>query len=88
MIEDQLNKLNQQRPASYFLLSWTVTQQNEQVIVGPSILELADTANALIFTKLMPAISNDKFPNIVFLDDFRSEFTSLTLKINQNFQTQ
>jgi len=88
MIEDQLNKLNQQRPANYFLLSWTVTQQDEQVVVGPSILDLADTANALIFTKLMPALSNDKFPNIVFLDDFRSFFTSLTLQINQNFHAQ
>jgi len=88
MIEDQLNKLNEQRPANYFLLSWTVTQQKEQVIIGPSILDLADTANALIFTKLMPALSNDKFPNIVFLDDFRSDFTSLTLQINQNFQVQ
>jgi len=88
MIEDQLNKLNEQRPANYFLLSWTATQQNEQVIIGPSILDLADTANALIFTKLIPALSNDKFPNIVFLDDFRSDFTSLTLQINQNFQAQ
>jgi hypothetical protein len=86
MIEDQLNKLNQQRPANYFLLSWTATQQNEQVIVGPSILEFADRANALIFTKLTPALSNDKFPNIVYVDDFRSEFTSLTLQINQRFQ--
>lgn len=88
MVEDQLNKLNEQRPANYFLLSWTATQQNEQVILGPSILDLADTANALIFTKLMPALSNDKFPNIVFLDDFRSDFTSLTLQINQKFQAQ
>lgn len=88
MIADQLNKLNQQRPANYFLLSWTLTQQNEQVVIGPSIRDLADTANALIFTKLMPALSNDKFPNIVFLDDFRSFFTSLTLQINQNFRAQ
>ena len=88
MIEDQLNKLNQQRPANYFLLSWTVTQQSAQVIVGPSILDLADTANALIFTKLIPALSNDKFPNIVFLDDYRSFFTSLVLQINQNFRAQ
>lgn len=87
MIEDQLSKLNQQRPANYFLLSWTATQQNEQVIVGPSILDLADKANALLFTKLIPALSNDKFPNIIFLDDFKkSEFTSLTLKINQQFK--
>jgi len=88
MIEDQLNKLNQHRPADYFLLSWTVTQQNEQVIVGPSILDLADTANALIFTKLIPALTNDKFPNIVFMDDFRKDFTSLTLQINQKFSAQ
>ena len=89
MISDQLNKLNQQRPANYFLLSWTATQQNEQVIVGPSILDLADTANALLFTKLIPALSNDKFPNIVYLDDYkRSEFTSLTLQINQQFRAQ
>lgn len=88
MIEDQLNKLKQQRPANYFLLSWTVTQQSAEVILGPSILDLADTANALIFTQLMPALSNDKFPNIVFLDDYRSFFTSLVLQINQNFRAQ
>jgi hypothetical protein len=88
MVEDQLNKLNQQRPANYFLLSWTVTQQDEQVTVGPSILDSADTANALIFTKLIPALSNDKFPNIVLLDGFRFFFTSLILQINQNFQAQ
>ena len=88
MIADQLNKLNQQRPANYFLLSWTLTQQDQQLVIGPSIRDLADTANALIFTKLIPALSNDKFPNIVFLDDFRSFFTSLTLQINQNFSAQ
>jgi hypothetical protein len=88
MIQDQLKKMNDRRPADYFLLSWTLTQQNEQVIIGPSILDLADSGNARIFTDLVPTLSNDKFPNIVYVDDYRSEFTSLTLQINSQFKTQ
>lgn len=86
MTTDQLNKLRQVRvdpDSQLFLLSWTLTQDAKDVIVGPSIIELAKTANPTIFTLLPPAVSSETYPNILYIDNFAdSNVTALAIAIN------
>jgi hypothetical protein len=91
MTSDQLAKMAAQRPnpgASYFLLSWTLTQDSDEAVfceVGAdSILTLANEANAALTSTLMPACSAQTFPNIVYVDNLTSslDVVSLVMQIN------
>lgn len=71
MEQDQLGKMAAQRPnpnAGYFLLSWTLTQSSSDAIAGPSILDLANTANAAL-PNILPACSAQTYPNIILIDN-------------------
>lgn len=71
MQQDQLGKLAAQRPnpnAGYFLLSWTLTQSSSDAIGGPSILDLANTANSAL-SNIPPACSAQTYPNIILIDN-------------------
>lgn len=76
----QLTKMKEQRTdrgASYFLLSWTLTQNTLQAAtcrISPasSILDLANTANPQLYVRLLPACSNQCYPNILYIDNVQS----------------
>jgi hypothetical protein len=91
MTSDQLAKMAAQRPnpeASYFLLSWTLTQSSSEAVfcdVGAdSILTLANQANAQLASQLLPACSAQTFPNIIYTDNLTSslDVVSLAMQIN------
>jgi hypothetical protein len=86
MSQDQLSKMALQKPqGTYFLLSWTLTQGADQVIVGPSILSLANRANQLLYLKLMQGSTTKVFPNILYVDAFTSQVTALAMALNNQF---
>lgn len=86
MKNDQLAKLQQHRPnpdASFFLLSWTLTQQGLGAISGPSILSLANGANPAIYSTLLPACTQQTYPNILYIDGIDSaNITALAMAVN------
>jgi hypothetical protein len=92
MVSDQLAKMAAQRPnpqASYFLLSWTLTQSSDEAVfcstgLADSILTLANEANAQLSAQLLPACSAQTFPNIIYIDNLTSgvDVVSLAMQIN------
>ncbi|MBM7131139.1 twin-arginine translocation signal domain-containing protein [Dyella mobilis] len=92
MVSDQLAKMAAQRPnpqASYFLLSWTLTQSSDEAVfcdagLADGILTLANQANAQLSSQLLPACSAQTFPNIVYIDNLTSSVgvVSLAMQIN------
>jgi hypothetical protein len=86
MSQDQLQKMAQQKPqGTYFLLSWTLTQDGGQAIAGPSILSLADQANPFLYRTVMQASTAGVFPNILYVDAFTSQVTALAMALNNRF---
>ncbi len=87
MISDQIGKMRQQRPSPdspCFLLSWTLTQQGAQVIRGPSILEMAQEANAKLYESLLPACTPSCFPNVIYVDNITSPgIADLAMAVNR-----
>lgn len=93
MESDQLDKMKKQRAQdNYFLLSWTLTQSDTQAggcIFDPtgatnSILDLAKIANNGLSSGLLPALSSQNYPNIIYTDDVGSGFpTSISMYINK-----
>lgn len=92
MTSDQLSKMAAQRPnpeASYFLLSWTLTQSSDEAVFcgtgfADSILTLANQANGQLAAQLLPACSAQTFPNIIYIDNLTSsvDIVSLAMQIN------
>ncbi|KAJ7262771.1 PLC-like phosphodiesterase [Mycena haematopus] len=91
MESDQLTKLAAQRgnpDQSYFLLSWTLTQDTAEVLgFGDSILSLANEANAALYTALPPKLSTSTYPNILYIDNFQNDgkAVGLAMSINSNY---
>lgn len=71
MKNDQVNKMEEYSPSRYFLLSWTLTESAGDVFIGPTILDLARTANPRLGLAWQH-ISTTSFPNIVYIDDVSS----------------
>ena len=83
MSQDQLQKMSQQKSqGAYFLLSWTLTQDVEEVLVGPSVLYLADQVKQQLYLKVMQASTAEVFPNILYVDAFTSQVTALAMALN------
>lgn len=86
MTSDQLNKMRSVRnspDSQLFLLSWTLTQDAGDIFTFESILDLADEANAVLMSDLLPAVSHTTFPNIIYIDNFAdSSVTALAMSIN------
>lgn len=97
MIADQMNKLRAYRSKNarnYFLLSWTLTQQNVQTALGQSIASMAITANSYLFKLLACEPANEAeaysfkrfvkkaYPNVISLDFVNTDVTALSLGIN------
>lgn len=86
MSQDQFQKMSQQKSqGAYFLLSWTLTQDAQEVLVGPSILSTADEVNQQLYLKLMQASTAGVFPNILYVDAFTSQVTALAMALNNRF---
>ena len=90
MIRDQLKKLAEQRPSPdhpLFLLSWTLTEDAISIVLeGKSILDFARKADPAVFNgQLTSVCSKSTYPNIIYIDDFRSEATALAMHINAWF---
>jgi len=93
MMADQLAKMRAQKTnldASYFLLSWTLTQDGTQATfcsafpsLDPSILSLANTANGALSSNLLPACNANCYPNIIYVDNINSSAcATLAMTIN------
>jgi hypothetical protein len=90
MQADQLKKLAAQRPnpdAGYFVLSWTLTQDNTQAVTcalgtANSILDLANIANPAVYSALLPACTAQSYPNIIYMDGVHgSDAAALALAV-------
>ncbi|MCB1713810.1 MAG: hypothetical protein KDK04_00725 [Candidatus Competibacteraceae bacterium] len=95
MISDQLNKLD--NPANHrgnlFLLSWTLTQSDEQAVLcptggAPSILALAQQANVALWSKLVSAfqqgmISHTRRVNLIYADNIQGTQTDFAIWLNR-----
>ncbi|KAF7791997.1 hypothetical protein EIP86_003024 [Pleurotus ostreatoroseus] len=86
MINDQLTKMRSVRtsPTSQlFLLSWTLTQDAEDIVFDESIIDLANEANAALDSNLSGAYTSTTYPNIIYIDNFSStDATELAMTIN------
>lgn len=96
MIKDQMNKLfryksEKNRKNNFFLLSWTLTQQNIQTTFGESIFSMAIIANSNLFKLLFYDASIDgkfehfvrhAYPNVISCDFITSDLCSMSLGIN------
>ena len=65
---DQLEKMRRVTGVQPFYLSWTMTQQGIQQIIGESIISMADKINGE-FGRFMMHISPCNFPNIISVDN-------------------
>lgn len=74
MSDDQLGKMATETGQQYFLLSWTLTQDDTQAAtcetgLADSILDLASEADQSLSRLLFPAVSSSAYPNIIYTDD-------------------
>ncbi|MDY8136458.1 hypothetical protein [Aquimarina sp. 2201CG5-10] len=92
MRSDQISKMNTERENNtYFLLSWTLTQDDTQAVTcalpilpGSSIKDLANLANASLVSSLKPNISQTIFPNIIYSDNIINSLqTEMAIYINK-----
>ncbi len=74
MKDDQFKKLkeNGNNRNTLFLLSWTLTQQWNDILIGPSILSLAEKANSHMDDITDKVSKCHIFPNIVYIDKIDS----------------
>ncbi|MFT4805346.1 MAG: hypothetical protein ACI9YE_002562 [Psychroserpens sp.] len=89
MITYELDLMKTNQQASYFLLSWTLTQIGNEaakciVSLSPSIRDLADTANETLNSQLLPVVSSSNFPNIIYIDNVVSDMvTTCAIEVNK-----
>lgn len=82
-----------QRPtdeASYFLLSWTLTQGlTQEAFCGinhQTILNLAAKTYPSLYNTLLPSCSADTYPNIIYVDAIHdTNVAALAVAINTLF---
>lgn len=86
MSSDQLAQMKKWKTSSedpYFELSWTLTQQVLDTVVGPSVLDLAAKANEAIYGSVLPACTTQCFPNSLYVDAMNTQsLAALAMAIN------
>lgn len=94
MISDQLGKLNNaaNHGSNLFLLSWTLTQSTAQAVsctvgAAPSILDLAQQADAALWPTLVAAFRNGQITsqmmtNLIYTDDVEGTPTDFAIWLN------
>lgn len=81
MIQDQLSKLEKNRPSptsTMFLLSWTLTQHNPVL----PIVENSEGANRALPELLWPALSSETYPNVLCVDAYPDNADIVALAIS------
>ncbi len=87
---DQLQKIDErfnQSPKELFVLSWTLTQQGAGTLSGPSIRQLADAANAELYSSEI-FISPQCFPNIIMIDNIKNGMCAEYCSVVNNIISQ
>ncbi len=88
MSNDQLTKMQDQTGKSYFLLSWTLTQNNTEVTTcslgtASSIKDLANNANQHLAEMVYPKVSKSDYPNIIYVDNIvNSDSAAMAMAVN------
>ncbi len=84
MANDQIKKMKDEaKPDSVFLLSWTLTQGFWNVVKLESIKKLAHEANRCLSYELYPTVSKSVFPNIIYVDDIKTnEAAAMAMAVN------
>ena len=96
MMDDQIRKMQTMRPnpdASYFLLSWTLTQSDSEAatcnipkVGGDSILTLANRANAACL-EILNHVTPQVYPNIFYVDNITdTRFADIAMEINDRLR--
>lgn len=94
MSRKQLQRLRttDNHQGNLFLLSWTLRQSKFQAsrcfLQGPSILDLAGTANAALWPSLVEAynrhgLSSTMMPNVIYADDIQEAHTDYAIALNR-----
>jgi len=87
MASDQISKMKA-HGGTYFLLSWTLTQDSLQAStcalgVSSSIKDLANEANQRFVDMVYPQVTTAIFPNIIYLDNIvNSDSAAFAMSIN------
>lgn len=85
MVHDQIDKMCRMSKDNYFLLSWTLTQSANEVILGPSILTLAERANEHLLHSFFNyfSLNQNCYPNIIYIDGInKPDYAALAMQIN------
>ncbi|WP_340611290.1 hypothetical protein [Xenorhabdus bharatensis] len=92
MSEDQIHKMENYSDKTYFLLSWTLTQNaltastckiSTRIYHINSIKELGTYANQYLPIKLYDKLSSDIYPNIIHVDNVKdTNIAALTVATN------
>lgn len=90
MTNDQLQKMRAQRPnpdASYFLLSWTLTQDDKEAAMceaglANSILDLAAIADPQLYLQLLSACTPSTYPSIIYVDNVQPPIAAMAMAVN------
>lgn len=90
MANDQLQKMKAQRPnpdASYFLLSWTLTQDATEAATcelgtANSILDLAAIADPQLYLQLLNACTPSTYPSIIYVDNVQPPIAAMAMAVN------
>jgi hypothetical protein len=80
MMTDQIQKLQNNTPANYFVLSWTLTPQFS--FNPTSVLSLASQANSALMSNCQPNPSH--LPNVILIDDFAFDSPAMKLTLLMN----
>ena len=94
MMDDQIRKMQTMRPnpdASYFLLSWTLTQSKSEAafchLGADSILTLANRADAACL-ELFRHVTPQVYPNILYVDNLTdTRVADIAMEINRQAET-
>jgi hypothetical protein len=98
MKTDQFNKMSNYSKSKYFVLSWTLTQSENQAIgcmipgnIGKPfgydckpIRDLASTANHHLGEVQNQVVKTKKYPNVIYTDYTSDEQTKIAISINGN----
>ncbi len=94
MRKDQIKKMQEYSPHQYFLLSWTLTQDNTEIVLcqedlASSIEDLAKEADSRLSGHLIPSVNYSRFPNIIYTDWITNATPALlSMCINQKVKLQ
>lgn len=102
MAQDQIQKMQSNPSPPSFLLSWTLTQDNDEAVTcalgtASSVLQLANLATPALADYLVPpvsapiaktSVSPTCYPNIIYTDNIATPYTAyLSLSVNDQIGT-